>query len=204
MSRIAVVDDYEEYAEMMAAPLRVAGHEVLIEVNEEGGLDFDRILGFEPQVVSVGLYRKEIAFDRPVEDFGRDVLGAAPVRAMEGYPAIQAVPIALVGSALQEHDVPTTLRYDLFLVMPRDIKLYVPRIEALAALKKRRKLSPYVCPLEACRGRLVHIGNGEIDLYCPRCGTGVTVEGDRIHYLEAGTTSTETASRNLIVPQGRP
>lgn len=189
MPNIVVIDDFVDYAEMAAGPLRAAGHNVMLMISP---IDFDAVLDFTPHVISVGLYRQVVAFDRPIRDFKTDVLGYGPLMEMERYPVIQAVPIALLGGALQEHDVPTRLRYDLFLVLPRDITLYVPRIEALAALKKRRRLSAHNCPNPSCGARLAEVGRGGRDLFCPRCGTGVTVDGDMWHYMSPNGTHTIT------------
>lgn len=177
--RVVVIDDYEEYADMVAAPLRHAGHTVLTTTSP---VDFDRVLAFQSEVIAVGIFRQEIAFDRPIRDFEQDVLGAKPIRELESYPAITAVPIAIAATGLHEQDVPTTLRYDLFLTLPRDIKEYVPRLEALARQPRRRQLSDYVCPNDACRSRLFHVGSGGQDLYCPRCGAGVAMTATGILY----------------------
>lgn len=196
--RVVVLNDYEEYAEMAAAPLRHAGHTVLVAV---APLDFDGILAFKPDVIAVGIFRREEAFDRPITDFERDVLGARPIRELEGYPAITAVPIAIAATGLHEQDVPTTLRYDLFLVLPRDIKQYVPRIEALGAQPKRRRLSRCVCPMGDCRSRLFRIGPDDRDLYCPRCGAGVAVTGDGCVYtLPESPTHAIRAPLSAIEP----
>lgn len=200
MARVVVIDDYQAYAEMAAAPLRAAGHEVLLMVQP---IDVEALLAFKPDVISVGLYRQEIAFERPIQDFERDVLGYKPIRQLEHQPAVWSVPIALVGSALHERDVPTSLRYDLFLVFPRDIERYADRIEALAGLDKRRRLSGHTCPNPDCDARLAEVGDAGVDLYCPRCGTGVTLDGRQWHYRlpDADRTVTAPLPEALEVPR---
>ena len=99
----------------------------------------------------------------------------------------------LIGSALHEQDVPTRLRYDAFLVLPRDIKLYPAKVAELVGIEKRRKLSPYTCPNGTCRARLAVVGDTGRDLFCPRCGTGVAVDDDRCHYLLPGAIATRTS-----------
>ncbi|MNS08288.1 hypothetical protein D3C72_397460 [compost metagenome] len=177
--RVVVIDDFKEYAEMAAAPLRYAGHTAMTTTSP---VDFDSVLAFRPDVIAVGIFRQDMAFDRPIRDFEQDVLGVGPIRELEGYPAITAVPIAIAATGLHERDVPTTLRYDLFLSFPRDIKAYVPRLEALARQPRRRQLSEYVCPNGACRSRLFQVSTGGQDLYCPRCGAGVALTAGGILY----------------------
>lgn len=174
MARMVIINDFAEYAEMDAAPLRLRGHEVLIQVTEAGRpVDFERVVDFGPGVISVGLYRNEQAFDRPIRSLEADILGYVPIRQMEAYPAIRVVPLLLLGHCIREQDVPTTLSYDRFLVLPRDIKHYVPNMEELATkVKSRRKLSGYVCP--NCESRLVFTVNDH-ELFCPRCHTAVSV-----------------------------
>lgn len=198
MARMAVINDYEEYAEMAAIPLRLAGHEVL---TMTAPLDIERLLAFRPEAISVGLFRKEAAFERPVTSFSEDVLGHKPIQELEGEPAIATIPIMLLGTGLHEYDVPTTLSYDVFLVLPRDIKLYVPRMEELANLRARRKLSDHHCPDAACGSRLAHVGTTGQDLYCGRCGMGVTLDGDRCHYLPAGASRTVTRPLSDLQPK---
>jgi CheY-like chemotaxis protein len=190
--RVVVIDDFEEFADMAAAPLRRAGHTVLIAT---APVDFGSVLAFRPDVIAIGIFRQDVAFDRPIRDFEQDVLGAKPIRELEGYPAITAVPIAIAATGLHEQDVPTTLRYDLFLTLPRDIKAYVPRLEALARQPRRRQLSEYVCPNGACRSRLFQVGSGGQDLYCPRCGAGVAMTADGILY-----TLPENPERAIAAP----
>lgn len=175
LARVCVIDDYQEYAEMVAAPLRQAGHEVMTQVVEaERGIDFEQIIRFCPQVITVGLYRNQAAFNRPVQDISKDVLGYVPLTQMEQYPAINAMPILFIGNALEEHDVPTKVRYDAFLVFPRDIKLLIRTVEELAHLKVRRQISRYICP--TCGSRLTFPSFAtEQDLFCPRCHTVVAI-----------------------------
>lgn len=178
VSRIVVIDDFKEYAEMTATPLRQAGHEVLTMASEEGPLEIERLIQFGPQAIVVGLYRNAQAFDRPIVDWTQDVLGYTPLSQLEKDPTINVLPIMLVGGGLREADIPTTLAYDLFLVFPRDIKLYVPKMEELITkVRTRRKMSAYLCP--SCGGRLTYVQGHANDLFCLRCHTAVAlVDGE--------------------------
>lgn len=174
MSRFAILNDYHEYAEMIAAPMRAAGHDVLLATSP---IDWERVVQFGPEAVSVGLYRKREAFNRPVLDWESDVLGVATLHDIAAYPAIQVLPICLVGSALERSDVPTSVRHDLFLSLPEDIQGYLPKMEALTRKPKtRRKLSGYVC--SRCGGRMVAHKQPAMELFCPRCHTAVSVIDD--------------------------
>lgn len=146
--------------------------------SEEGPLDFEELIQFAPQAIVVGLYRNAEAFDRPVVDWTQDVLGYTPLTQMEQYPAINLMPIMLIGGGLREKDIPTTISYDIFLVFPKDIKLYVPKVnELVATVKTRRRISGYICP--NCGNRLTFVKDQSKDLFCLRCHTSVAlVEGD--------------------------
>ena len=160
---------------MAAAPLRSAGHEVLIATIP---IDWEQVIDFGPQVVIIALYRKEHAQNGPIQNFETDVLGVKALLEAEEYPAVQVLPILLVGQGVQEGDVPTSLHYDLFLSFPRDVKLYVPKVEELATtVKTRRKLSGYICP--CCGSRLVFLTLPAKDLFCPRCHTTVVLTNQR-------------------------
>ncbi len=179
MAKVAVLNDFEVYAELLAGPLIRAGHVVMIEL---GPIDFERVLNFGPNVVSLGLYRKKYAFDRPIARFDADVVGYQPLEDMERYPAINVIPLILIGTGLQEKDIPTKLNYDLFLTFPDDLALYLPKVEELAAkVKTRRRISGYVCP--SCGSRFVFVQRPE-DLFCPRCGTTVAMM-DKTHCIVA-------------------
>ncbi|HEY9721358.1 MAG TPA: hypothetical protein V6D47_05050 [Oscillatoriaceae cyanobacterium] len=167
---VAILDDYEAYAELLAGPLLRAGHGVMIEL---APIDFERLVQFGPNVVSIGLYRRRDAYDRPIESVEKDIVGYQPLIDMECYPAINVLPLVLIGTGLVEKDVPTTLNYDLFLTFPEDLEMYLPKVVELATkVKTRRRISGYVCPV--CRSRLVYFQRQE-DLFCPRCGTAVAI-----------------------------
>lgn len=191
MSKIAILDDFVEYAQMAAAPLKQAGHETLIAL---APIDFERVLDFGPDVVVLGLYRKAHAFDRPIESLESDVLGFAPLVEMERYPAINVLPIVLLGHGVSEQDLETTVKYDAFLTFPRDVARYPATIEEVAGKNKsRRKISGYVCP--TCGGRLTFSREPARDLFCPRDGTVVAVIDQR----DALVTTRDGNSRQVLL-----
>ncbi len=174
MAKVVILDDLQETIEILAPPLRAQGHEVLTDVTP---IDFERIMRFRPDVITLELYRKLEAFDRPIRNIEEDVIGFTPLVEMEHYPAISVIPIILLGSCLQEKDVPTSVNYDLFLSFPRDVKLYFPKVVEIAAtVKGRRKISDYICP--QCGSRLTYTKEWQADLFCPRCHTAVAIIND--------------------------
>lgn len=171
MAKVFILDDLQETIDILAPPLREQGHEVMTDVSP---IDFERIMRFRPEVITLNLYRKLEAFDRPIQSVEADVLGFTPLVEMEHYPAISVIPIILLGNCLQEKDVPTSINYDLFLSFPRDATLYLPKVVEIAStVKSRRKISEYVCP--RCGSRLTFTLNRENDLFCPRCHTAVAI-----------------------------
>jgi hypothetical protein len=174
MARIAVLDDYEDHAMIFSAPLKLAGHETLEEVTP---IDWERVVQFRPEVVCIVMYRNRVAFNRPIDNPATDILGYEAIEAVEQYPAIQVVPILLVGNAVEEADIPSNINYDLFLTFPEDISLYLPKLVELAMkVKTRRKISRYHCP--QCSSRLVAHKMPARDLFCPRCHTAITIIDD--------------------------
>lgn len=170
MARIVVVDDIEVFARMLAAPLKDAGHHVMVETMP---IDFDRIVDFAPEAIVVGVGRQRNAIGKPIEEPERDILGYQALCLLEAYPALAIVPIALIGSCVLEQEIPTKLNYDLFLSLPHDGDLFIPKVKELAlVVKTRRKLGAYVCP--TCGSRMTYVHSPD-DLFCPRDGTAVAV-----------------------------
>lgn len=171
MAKVVIIDDLQATLDLLAPPLIGQGHDVLTDISP---IDFERIMTFRPDVITLDLYRKPEAFDRPIRNVEADVIGFVPLVQMEQYPAIGVIPIILLGHCLNEHDVPTSVNYDLFLSFPRDVKLYFSKVAEIAAtVKTRRKISEHVCP--ACGSRLTFTGDKREDLFCPRCHVAVTI-----------------------------
>jgi hypothetical protein len=168
--KIAILDDYEALAKLTSGPLTVAGYEVRTWVSP---IDFDEVMHFGPALIDINLYRNEDAFDRPIKNLEKDVLGFKPLVELEHYPAAHITPILLIGIGILEKDVPKILNYDLFLSFPRDIDLFLPSVLDLTVKKKgRRTVSGYVCPV--CKSRLTFTTDAA-NLFCPRCHTAVVI-----------------------------
>ncbi|MBM3268024.1 MAG: hypothetical protein FJZ01_10295 [Candidatus Sericytochromatia bacterium] len=182
--RVAVLNDLVEVAGLIAADLRAGGHEVLLEI---APIDFERVLQFGPAAIVLVLHRRRAAFNRPIASPSEDIIGYKALSEVESYPALTALPTALIGLGLDESDIPIRLRYDVFLTFPDDAQLYRPKIEELAGRRKgRRKIGWLLCP--HCRSRLMYLENPE-NLFCPRCGAGVSIhEGDCVAMLPDGRT----------------
>lgn len=167
--RVAVIDETKAFADLLASPFEKRGIATLQECHP---IDFERLVQFCPSVIVLGMGRREVAYDRPIES-EEDISGYQALAEIESYPAVHTVPILIVGSGLQERDIPTRLNYDLFLTSPSELDLYYQKVQELGSERKsRRKISRYVCP--ACKGRLTYTLTEE-DLFCPRCGTAVAI-----------------------------
>lgn len=195
MATVAVIDDFQSFAKMLAGPLRDAGHEVLVTTVP---VDFERLIQFGPKVLVIGIARRLAAVGRPIREFDQDVLGFDALVELEEYPALRTLPILLAAVALQEEEIPARFNYDLFLGIPDDSQLFVPKVEELATrVKTRRKISPYVCP--NCKARMVSLQSPE-ELFCPRCGTAVSLADEGCHAL--GPEGFEIpCSKELLAPR---
>ena len=202
MHKIVLIDDYVENSEAGASILRRAGYDVLALATEFGPLDFDQLIAFDPKVLVLALYKRRIAFGRPVRDPHDDVLGFSILQQMEAYPAINVLPIILTGSCLNEDDLPTSVNYDLFLALPDDVKLLVPKAEELATkVKTRRRISELLCPL--CRSRLTYLTRPD-SLFCPRCAAAVSVIDDEHCHAINGKGDTIPCTVEMLRAPRRP
>lgn len=197
MPRVAVLNDILEVANILAAPLRGEGYEVMTDLT---AIDFERVLSFKPQLIILGVHRKIGAFNRPIRSLEDDVLGFKPLVDMERYPAISVIPIILISTGLLERDIPTTVNYDSFLIIPEDATLYFPKVkELIETVKTRRKISEYVCP--NCGSRLTYTTRPAMNFFCPRCHTGVVVIDDqRCLITEPGSHHSHPGDMALIRP----
>lgn len=201
MARVAIIDDYPEYAEMAARPLREAGHHLHIDT---APIDWEALVEFQPQVLVVGLSRAEGAIGRPIEVPERDILGYKALKETEMYPAIQVVPIVLAALGLLEREVPTAVPYDLFISLPKEARGYEPKLAELAeVVKTRRRISRYVCPRPACGSRLVYVKEPARDLFCPKCGAGVALIDDDCTWLDPSTGDSHRCKTVELLPPPR-
>src|SRR5690348_6679200 len=95
MPRVAVLDDVAELADILAAPLKVEGFEVMTSLTS---IDFEEVINFNPELIILGVHRRISAFDRPIGNLEADVYGFKPLVDMEHYPAISVIPILLVST----------------------------------------------------------------------------------------------------------
>ena len=203
MARVAILDVFQEFAQLPAIPLLEGGHEVLIELVP---IDFERVLGFSPDLVIAALYRMNKAYDRPIGRAEHDILGYIPLQSLQGYPSGDMIPLVLLGYGLHERDIPRECcHYDLFLSLPKDIRLLPPKIEELLKkVKRRRKISTYLCP--HCRSRLTYTAWRPDDLFCPRCGTSVAlIDEENCIYSPPGWQGTGRPCqiKDLLLAPGR-
>lgn len=197
MHKIVVLNDVLEVADILAAPLRREGYDVLTDLTS---VDFERVLNFKPELIILGVHRRICAFDRPIASLEEDVYGFKPLVDMEHYPAISVIPIILLSTGLKEQDIPTSVNYDSFLTIPEDAPLYFPKVkELIETVKTRRKISAYICP--NCGSRLTYTIKPARDLFCPRCHTGVVLVDDE-HCLitEPGSLTSHPGKMSTIRP----
>ena len=197
MKKIAVLNDAIEVADMLAAPLRGQGYEVMTALSS---VDFEAVLNFGPGLIVLGVHRRAAAFDRPIRSLDADVFGVKPLMDMEHYPAISVIPILLVSTGIKERDLPTSVNYDAFLNLPEDAALYFPKVaELLETVKTRRMISAYVCP--NCGSRMTYTTEPARDLFCPRCHTAVAViDEERCLITEPGTDRTHAGTMDMLRP----
>lgn len=200
MAKVAIVNDYVEYAEMAALPLREAGHDVYIDISP---IDWEALVHFGPQLLVIGLVRDEGAIGRPIEDPVKDIIGYKSLLETEQYPAIQVLPLILAGAGLREIDVPTDISYDLFVSFPKEVSTYAAKVTELATeVRSRRRISGYVCPRPGCGSRLVFLKEPARDLFCPKCGAGVAIIDDEdCTWLDPATGRTQTCKTAELTPR---
>lgn len=167
-----MLDDRPEVAKLIGVPLMEAGHEVLSQLSP---VDFEKVLAFRPQVIVAGIYRKRQTGGLAGES---ELVGLESLRQLAAYPASLTVPLLLVGIGLDEGDIPIATRYDLFLQFPEEMAAYVPKVEELSTKRKSSShISVYICPTPGCGHRLTYV-RAEKDLFCMKCGAGVTMLDD--------------------------
>jgi CheY-like chemotaxis protein len=184
MAKIAVLNHHPIMARMFARPLEEAGHEVLTATPP---FDVENLVDFGPRAIVVVLDRRVCAAARPVEDPERDLYGFEAIEALEAYPALQLIPILVIGNAVPEGEIATSTRYDVYLGLPDELDRYVETVACLIdKVKSRRRLSGYLCPI--CGGRMTYSRQPARDLFCPRCYTSVNlVEGEEALVVPRGT-----------------
>lgn len=188
---MAVIDDIHTLVRMLAAPLQERGHRVH---DQTVPIDFERIMKFGPEVVIIGLARKAEAENRPIRGV-EDLVGYQALVDVDAYPAINVLPVMLVGIGLREDDLPIRIPYDLFLALPDDADLLAEKAEELATrVKTRRRISGYRCFF--CGSRLVFVKN-PADLFCPRCHAAVAVV-DEGHALVMGPEDTVSCPVKIV------
>lgn len=175
MARIAVLDDYPVGLGALVASLEAHGHHVL---GELAPVDFEAVIQFKPKVLVVGLARRSEAYDRPLEDLDRDVLGYQALTALGGQPALHSLPIVVVGVGLKERELRLPVPAVYFLTFPDDMEVFPAKVAELAKRKQTRYISDFKCPKLSCGGRLMYFKQPIKDLFCPKCGSSVALIDD--------------------------
>lgn len=204
MLNIVLLNDHPMVLKALEGPLTEAGHRVLADVSP---IDWDAVVHFEPQVIVAGISRSKEAAGRPIADPAEDVIGYRALMDLRQYPAITAVPIAIVGMGIDERELPVPTHYDLFLYFPDDMDSFVPRIEELPrTIKRRRLISGFRCPNPGCDSRLTYTRERDRDLFCPKCGSAVAMLDDD-HAIWRGPSGQQEAAHlddMRVEPRGAP
>ncbi|MNT08208.1 hypothetical protein D3C72_1429430 [compost metagenome] len=126
---------------------------------------------FGPDLLILGLFRQPHALDRPLGHLEQDVAGLDVARALERFEPVRTTPVLILGHGIGEAALPAGLHYDLFLQFPTDLRVFLAKVQELAALGARRALSGYRCP--HCGSQLAGASPDEAMLQCARCLTAV-------------------------------
>lgn len=129
MARVAVIDDYPLYADMVVNMLRKNGHEAMADVTP---LDLEKLRDFKPNVLVVSLVRKIEALGHDVSDFYREVDGAKSLIQLENTADFDILPVIISALAVEERHIPPEVRYDMYVDFPREIARLLRGVERLA------------------------------------------------------------------------
>jgi uncharacterized protein YlaI len=174
MAKVAILHNTEVLGQALAAPLGIAGFQTYV---AHRPIDFEKLADFGPEVIVLAADRGLNTTHRMKIDLETDAMGYSAMAELEKYPALQVVPLLLVGSAVRQSELKTSIKYDAFLAFPEEASAYVDTVRALSAkIKSRRHISGYMCP--HCRGRLTFTQRPVLDLFCPRCHTPVAIIDD--------------------------
>lgn len=116
MAKILCVDDFVQYAEMVAMYLATKGkHQVKTEIVP---FNLDEIRRYQPDLIVIGIVRKMEHVKEPITDFYTQVDGAKALRELLTNPETSGVPLVVASVAVQEVEVPRDLGYLAFIEVP--------------------------------------------------------------------------------------
>jgi hypothetical protein len=85
----------------------------------------------EPAVIVAVIFRHPEAFDRPIEDFDKDVSGGPLLRKLNSTDAFKNRPLFIFGIGVKAEDVPKEIQYHSYLTFPQAIQELSPLISSL-------------------------------------------------------------------------
>jgi CheY-like chemotaxis protein len=116
MAKILCIDDFTQYAEMMALYIeREGGHETAVEIVP---FDLERIEKFKPDLIVLSIVRKMEHVREPITNFYSQVDGSKAFRELSTNPATAGYPLLIASLAVLESEVPKDLTYMGFIEIP--------------------------------------------------------------------------------------
>lgn len=200
MFKVASINESHDYAAMVSALCETEGHRTFTSI---WPVDAEKLAVFEPDLLILGLFRQPHAFDRPLHHPEQDVAGLDVARALDRCESVRTTPVLILGHGIGEAALPGWLHYDLFLQFPTDMRVFLAKVQELAALGARRALSGYRCP--HCGSQLADAASAEAALQCARCHTAVW-PGDGTtpcRYRVGGTELEGTCTLEPLALSGR-
>lgn len=123
MARIAIIDQVNDYARMLAIPFAEAGHTVIIATPPA---TLEHVAAFEPELLFVCLYRRARAATRPITSPLEDLAGYGALIGVEHRPELCELPRVLIGHCVDEDELPASIDYDLYLACQVEAEIALP------------------------------------------------------------------------------
>jgi len=116
MAKVLCIDDFTQYAEMVAIYLEKQGrHKTHVEIVP---FDLDRVRRFDPDVIVLSIVRKMAHVREPITDFYTQVDGAKAFRELRTNPETARYPLVVTSLGVLESEVPADLDYIAFVEIP--------------------------------------------------------------------------------------
>lgn len=116
MARILCIDDFTQYAEMLASYIEREGHhKTSVEIVP---FNIERITQFKPDLIVLSIVRKMEHVREPITNFYAQVDGSKAFRELSQNPLTSAYPLLITSVAVLESEVPKDLHYLGFIEIP--------------------------------------------------------------------------------------
>lgn len=116
MAKILCIDDFTQYAEMIALYIEREGHHKTgVEIVP---FNIERIEKFKPDLIVLSIVRKMEHVREPITNFYSQVDGSKAFRELSNNPATSKYPLLITSVAVLESEVPKDLHYVGFVEIP--------------------------------------------------------------------------------------